>query len=263
MENSKITIIRLAHVHYQHPDLEKALTFLDDFGLEVERQDSGKVYLRGYGVQPYVYVAEQSPDSQRHFLGGFFAVQSYEDLKKAAALPNASQVLESDAPGGGQFVTVPDPCGHLVGFVFGQKLHAPATEDSIPRREKTSMIYNTAVAQPRRGAFRRFTPGPSPVHRLGHYGFRVPRDKFDELLHWYTSIMSLTPTDKIYDSKTGSDINCFCHIDLGSQFVDHHVSPKRNRLSSNETVQWLTRLRAELFSLSGRHACSVYSSCKF
>jgi catechol 2,3-dioxygenase-like lactoylglutathione lyase family enzyme len=223
MSMNKIYVMRLAHVHYQHPDLDKALSFLKDFGfIELQRME-GRVYLGGYGIQPYVYVAEQSPDEQRHFLGGYWVVKSAEDLRRAASSPGASTIQESHAPGGGQFVTMKDSNGFVLGFVFGQNLrHEEESAGSLERAE-TGYAANTAFKKPRKGETRRFRPGPSPIHKLGHYGFVVPQSRYEETLHWYLNIMNLKPTDAVFNPETGKDETCFAHIDLGITFTDHHV----------------------------------------
>ncbi|KIX01109.1 uncharacterized protein Z518_10175 [Rhinocladiella mackenziei CBS 650.93] len=223
MAPKQIRVVRLAHVVYQHPDLDKALSFLFDFGfVEAHRTPSGdRVYLRGYGVQPFVYVAEKSPDSRRHFMGGFWAVDTLEDLEVAASYPKASPITESDAPGGGKFVTIEDLNGLRVGFVYGQKLREK--DELVPSNlEKTTPIPNQAMEKPRKGTFRRFKQGPSPVHKLGHYGFVVPGSKFEKTLEWYTKLMNLKPSDAVFNPTTGKDETCFCHIDLGAEWVDHH-----------------------------------------
>ena len=57
--NPQVQINRLASVHYLHPDLVKAHQFLLDFGMTVVERSETKIYYRGYGIDPYVYVAEQ------------------------------------------------------------------------------------------------------------------------------------------------------------------------------------------------------------
>ncbi|KIW10921.1 hypothetical protein PV08_10220 [Exophiala spinifera] len=219
MSTSKVRVIRLAHVVYQHPDLDRALKFLFDFGLVEEHRTDTRVYLRGYGVQPFIYVAEKSPDSKRHFLGGFWAVESEEEFKKAASKPNASSVQNIDGPGGGKFVTIDDPHGFKVGFVYGQKLRKA---DRPPPLEKTEPVFNGAEEKPRLGAWRRFQRGASPVHKLGHYGFMVPASTFESSRDWYTDLMNLKASDAVFDPRTGKDETCFLHIDLGSEYTDHH-----------------------------------------
>jgi catechol 2,3-dioxygenase-like lactoylglutathione lyase family enzyme len=220
----KIRVVRLSHVHYQHPDLDKALAFFSDFGLVQEGHRNGRVFLRGYGVQPYVHVAEQSPDGKRQFMGGYWVVESQKDLQRASDLPDASTVQDLQSPGGGQFVTVPDPNGMTVGFVYGQKLRETDKDTARLEKGERGKPSNTSMNKPRQGAFRRFEFGASPVHKLGHYGYIVPKAKFAESLQWYTNIMNLKPTDCVYDGKTGEDETCFLHIDQGAQYSDHHVS---------------------------------------
>lgn len=219
-----INVTRLAHVHYQHPDLERALTFLNDFGMiQVDRRED-RVFLRGYGVQPFINIAEQSSDDRRHFLGGYWAVDSIKELQKAAAHPNASVIKDLDAPGGGKVVTMKDPNGFTVGFVFGQTLRDNGKGTQVPQLEKSVGTFNGATVKSRLGDFRRFDQGPSPVHKLGHYGFVVPRSKYSETLKFYTETLNLKPTDAVYNPKSGEDETCFCHIDLGKEFSDHHVN---------------------------------------
>lgn len=217
----KVCVVRLGHVVYQHPNLDRALSFLFDFGLVEEHRTPDRVYLRGYGVQPFVHVAEQSPDDKRHFMGAYWVVDTLEDLEAAASNPNASAIKDSDAPGGGKVVTIEDPNGQTVGFVYGQKLRAK--DGPVPPLEKTTPMSNTAVEKPRKGTFRRFKQGASPVHKLGHYGFVVPTSKFESTLSFYTSLINLKPTDAVFNPTTGKDETCFCHIDLGPEYTDHHV----------------------------------------
>ncbi|KAH7083602.1 Glyoxalase/Bleomycin resistance protein/Dihydroxybiphenyl dioxygenase [Paraphoma chrysanthemicola] len=222
MSTSKIRVLRLAYVHYQHPDLQKAVDFLIDFGLDIERRDSDKVYLRGYGIEPYLNVAEQSPDGERHFMGGAWEVDTASDLEKAAAMPDATEIRDNDGPGGGKIVSVQDPNGMLVHFVYGQNLRAALTEDSVPGHEITSALPNGALKKQRKGEVRRFTLGPSRVHKVGHYGFAVPKAKFAETRDWYTRHINMKPTDSSFDPVSGKDENCFIHIDLGQEYTDHH-----------------------------------------
>lgn len=224
MEASKIRVLRLAYVHYQHPNLQQAVDFFVDFGLEVARTDSTKVFLRGYGIEPFLNIAEQSPDGERHYLGGAWVVDSASDLEKAAELPGATGIRENDSPGGGRIVSLQDPNGMFVHFVHGQTLREALTEDSLPGREITSAVHNGALHKPRKGDVRRFTQGPSSVHKVGHYGFAVPKDKFEGTLNWYTRLMNLKPTDLSFNPVTGKNETCFMHIDLGPEYTDHHAS---------------------------------------
>ncbi|PVH95458.1 Glyoxalase/Bleomycin resistance protein/Dihydroxybiphenyl dioxygenase [Periconia macrospinosa] len=198
MSASKVTVSSLAHVHYQHPDMSRAAAFLQEFGLIEEKKVGNRSYLRGYGAQPYIYIAEPSPDGERHFLGAYWVVDSREELQKAEKLPGATAIQKLDAPGQGEAVTVTDPNGNLVGFVYGQELRQVNAQGGALERDDSSRVSNTAADKRRKGTFRRFDIGPSPVHKLGHYGYMVPAEKFEETLAWYTSVMNLKPTDSRY-----------------------------------------------------------------
>jgi hypothetical protein len=62
---------------------ENALKFFIDFGLVEEDRQTTRAFLRGNGTQPYVYLAEQSPDENRHFIGAYWNVCTAKDLEMA------------------------------------------------------------------------------------------------------------------------------------------------------------------------------------
>lgn len=242
MAKPSARVVRLAHVHYQHPDLEKALAFLDDFGMIIERRDNDVIYLRGYGIQPYIYIASQSPDRKRHFCGTTWVVASAEDLDAAAALPTADKdgIKDELGPGGGKKVTVTDPLGFPVHFIFGQTLKSVAApNDRVLRLEKTDPTSNSALEKPRKGNFRRFSQGASPVHKLGHFGYVVGKANFEEMRQWYMTTLNLKASDTIFDPVTGKDDTCFMHIDLGAEYTDHHVSLPSRSLSEDTRGSFL------------------------
>jgi hypothetical protein len=224
MALTKIQVKSLGFVHYQHPDLENALRFFQDFGLIEEDREPNRAFLRGNGTQPYVYLAEKSPDESRHFIGAYWNVSSYKDLENATTLPEATAIQDSDGPGGGKVVTVKDPHGFVVGFLYGQTFRI-SEQDSLQLELATSDAHaNTATEKLRKGPTRRFKHGPSPVHKLGHFGIGVPKARYRETMDWYQSVLNLKPTDAIFDPKTKEQLTCFNHIDLGQEFTDHHVS---------------------------------------
>jgi len=151
---SKINVIRLAFVHYQHPDISKAVQFLRDFGLQITREDENRVFFAGYGIDPCCYIAEQSPTLQRRFLGGTWSVASEADLEVAASHPKASGVETFDGPGGGRRVTITDPNGFPVSFIYGQELKtaSPVREITKETNGKTGQI-NYPHQKPRQGDF--------------------------------------------------------------------------------------------------------------
>ncbi|KAF3395702.1 Metapyrocatechase 2 [Penicillium rolfsii] len=232
-KRSQIRLVKLAHMRYQHPDLEQITTFLEgkltvhfgflrivatanldaDFGMAVAKRTEDQIWYRGYGSDQYVYYARKGP---KKFLGGTFTVESYEELEKAAKLPTASNILDlSDAPGGGWIVTLTDPEGFPVNLIFGQ---TPAAKGPIPEK----LIVNYEEEKPRIRRFQRFQPGPAAVHKLGHCG--VCTQIFDDLVYFYTSTFNLVPTDFLYIEEEGrkKNVALFAHIDRGDQYVDHH-----------------------------------------
>ncbi|KAH8648844.1 putative 2,3-dihydroxybiphenyl-1,2-dioxygenase or glyoxalase/bleomycin resistance protein-like protein [Ilyonectria robusta] len=206
-----ILLDRLAHVCYQHPDLNEAKRFLLDFGLLVEKEEPDRIFFRGYGPEPVIYIATKG---KRAFLGGTWVVQSMAELEKTVSYHNASRIQDMDAPGGGKYVTLRDPNDMVVRLVFGQTLRSAETYGAV--------IMNASSTKPRKGEFVRLKPGPSEVYKLGHYGFSVHLPHFMKVRNWYTTTFNLKVTDSVFDTSTNEDITSFLHIDKGAEFVDHH-----------------------------------------
>lgn len=226
--DKRVTAVRLVSVHYQHPNLEKSVQFLKDFGLLEVSREGDRVYFGGFGQDPYIYVAEQAPgpEPRRAFLGGTWAVDSFKDLELAASHPDASSAIEdAEGPGGGSKVTLVDPNGFPITFIHGQtpKEQSKTLAETSRMTENENPVFNLARDKQRRGQFRRFSPGPSPVHKLGHYGYFVPKEDYDKTMAWYRSLMNIVPTDSVYNPESGKDSTCFMHLDLGKTYTDHHV----------------------------------------
>lgn len=221
MTDSKIHLERLLATHYLHPDLDKAHTFFDDFGFHIARRDDTKIYYRGFGEVPYLYVAEQSPDGSKSFVGGIWTVASRDELERAQGLAGASEIKICDAPGGGECVELEDPNGAKMTLLHGINMRH---EDAQEMEKPDAVILNTWEDKPRKGETQRPEAGPSKVHKLGHYGVKVDQSKYDETLAWYLGTFNLKLTDSLYNPGTGKDLMAFAHIDLGERYTDHHVS---------------------------------------
>jgi len=128
-----------------------------------------------------------------------------------------------DAPGGGFIVTIADPEGFPVNFVYGQA----AVDKDKPKPAK--LLFNDETDKPRQKRFQRFEPGPAEVHKLGHFGLNVKN--FDAQLDWYTRHFNIMPSDILYvplESTTDGkpdrkEVALFAHIDRGQDLVDHHT----------------------------------------
>lgn len=66
----------------------------------------------------------------------------------------------SDAPGGGHIVTIQDPEGFPVNFIYGQ---APLEED---REMPEKLLVNFEEDKPRQKRFQRYEPGPAAVYKV-------------------------------------------------------------------------------------------------
>ncbi|KAH8899817.1 Glyoxalase/Bleomycin resistance protein/Dihydroxybiphenyl dioxygenase [Thozetella sp. PMI_491] len=217
---SKVQLARISHVYFEHPDLNKFCAFAKDFGfVEADRKD-GKIYFRGYGRDPYVYVASKSKDGKPRFRGAAFVAASQEEFDKAAKLEGANAVSLSDAPGGGQMVTfnrVDDTRFHIV---FGQEEREVASQEPTATHDE-QYGFNLPFSKPRQGKFQRYHPGPALVHKLGHFGYVCP--DFDNEFAWYTTNFNFVPSNTLFHwDFSNMDVLVFMHLDLGEGYSDHH-----------------------------------------
>ena len=126
--NSQIRLTRLSYVTYEHPSIDKFRAFAHDFGfIEAGKNDKdGSVFYRGYGQDPYLYVARPAPSGARkRFIGAGFAAESENDLVKASKLESAETMDLSDRPGGGKCVVIHDPNGFEMVVLWGQETRSP------------------------------------------------------------------------------------------------------------------------------------------
>ena len=80
-------------------------------------------------------------------------------LPGATILNGGIQEMKN-APGGGHIVSIEDPEGFPVNFIYGQ---APVTEE---RKKPAKLIVNDETDKPRQRKFQRFDPGPAEVHKV-------------------------------------------------------------------------------------------------
>ena len=213
--DTRIRLQQTAFVVYYHADLQAARKFLADFGFEIAEDRGDEIFFRGYGSEPYVYIARKATGNDSQFGGGAYEVETRRELEKAAQLPSASAIRPLDGPGGGEIVTLTDPVGHAVHLVHGQTKRTPDEK----HLEKLTVNYEDE--KPRKGRRQRFEPGPAPVHRWGHYGVTYPEGKYQEMVDWYSQNLALAASDVVY--KDDKPITCFFHIDRGLEYTDHHA----------------------------------------
>ncbi|RTE75813.1 hypothetical protein BHE90_009741 [Fusarium euwallaceae] len=241
VEPHRINLVRIAHVYYTHRNINAAQSFLQDFGfLKIDEGQNG-TYYSGTGTEPFVYCATEG--SEDSFGGAAFVVESMDDLQYAAqTLPDATPVHEMKGiPGGGYRVTFLDPVDRFpFHLVYGQK---PVEEQTNSLSERD---FNFPTSKHRSGnSFQRFSKGPAPIHKLGHFGMCVT--DFSKAYEFYTSRFNFTPSDLVHDDND-RDITTFLHLDRGKELVDHHCffffeGPKSHvHHSSYETHDFDTQL---------------------
>ena len=162
-----------------------------DFGFQETHRTANpeRIYYKGYNDQPVLYVSEKT--SAPVFFGGAMEATTEADLKRAAALPGAGPIRNTDLPGGGRMVTIRDPDGIPFNVVFGYQ--------RVPEGEppKSANAYNNAQQQhdekPRKGRFQRIAKGPSPVYKLGHFGHIA--ENIAKISAWYMQNFNLRVMD--------------------------------------------------------------------
>ncbi|KAI9149639.1 Cupin-domain-containing oxidoreductase virC [Paramyrothecium foliicola] len=217
---NRVNVTRPAWVHYGHPDLEKAHKFILDFGFVEAGRTSNpdRVFYRGYNDQPVLYVSEKT--DQPLFFGGALEASSQEDLDKAAKLPGAGPIRNSDLPGGGKVVTIVDPENVPINIVYGYQTIDRGQEPPTVSAMNVPNVSDDAKA--RKGTYQRIPPGPAAVHKLGHFGHKAA--DIATVSTWYQTNFNLRAVDvQANPFAKEVDMAVFYDIDLGEKYRDHHA----------------------------------------
>lgn len=218
---AKVQLVRLAHVYFEHPDLETFARFAMDFGLVEVARKGNTIYFRGYGKDPYVYVASTGGKGKPQFLGPAFVARDQENFDKAARIPGAIVKDLDDAPGGGKMVTIPRPNDTFMHIIYGQKERDIDPTDAAVASHSQGQ-FNTPFDKPRQNRSQTCQEGPAVVHKLGHFGYVCK--EFDEEVDFYTSNFNIIHSDILWHPKlAGIDVLTFMRLDLGKEYSDHHV----------------------------------------
>jgi len=201
----------LAYLMFERPDLDRALQFLQDFGLELVTRSEGMLFMRAAGREAYCYVVQRGPEAR--FLGAGWRVGSQEDLLKLAQLSQKSDIETVTWPGGGQRVRLEDPSGFLADVIFGQA-------EIEPHPERAPIQLNTPFDLPRINGTQRIEVAPPRITRLGHVVLEVA--DFQATSGWYTRHLGLIPSD-VQLLPDGSPAVAFMRLDLGDTPADHHT----------------------------------------
>lgn len=142
--------------------MTKFLEFSREFAFEVAGKpaDDGTVFLRGYGRDPFIYIARQAPAGHaKRFLSAGFAARTHEDFERACKLGGAQVRDTSQRPGGGQMVEVPDVNGYTIQIVEDQK-YKQVPDKGLSSVHDGAPNVNRAITKVRRGEALLFLPIP-------------------------------------------------------------------------------------------------------
>jgi hypothetical protein len=148
---SKVQLARIGYVAFEHPDLREFDKFAVDFGFVEAKREEERVHYRGYGRDPYCYVAIQSKDKKPHFRGPAFVAKSQEEFDKAVKLPGAQVSEITDAPGGGKMVTFDRPDDTTFRVIFGQEEREVDPQDCPSATHESQGAFNLPLEKPRKG----------------------------------------------------------------------------------------------------------------
>lgn len=163
VDDSRIRLNKTSFVIYNHVDLDKAVRFLEDFGMTIVRRsaDGKEVFFAGYGPDPFVYIARQAEEGKTSFGGAAYLVEDRSELVKASKVPGASTLCSLNAPSGGEIITLYDPARHPIHLVYGQE----QKPEERPELRQRKLELNYEDDKPRKGQFHRFRPGPAPMYK--------------------------------------------------------------------------------------------------
>jgi catechol 2,3-dioxygenase-like lactoylglutathione lyase family enzyme len=249
MADPLIKVKRLAYVRVDAPDLDAALKFLDEFGLQVAARKDHEVHLRGTDPEPPCYVLSRGEGGVKAIA---FEADSLEDLEKVAQLEGASEIESLDEPCGGQVVRLVDPVGMQLEIVHGRT----ALE---PLEPAPSHAFNMNGLSARVGTLPAVKRGPSAVRRIGH--LVLESGDPETLYSWYHKHLGLTASDAVR-LPDGSHQMIFSRLDRAEEFVDHHVVGFQFSLDEGIRVQHVAFEVGNLDDLMSGHEHLKRRKCK-
>lgn len=204
------SVISIAYVRYQAPDLQLMEDFLSDFGLVRTQRTEDALYMRGIGAEHHIHITERADDSKGVGVG--FRVATKADLEAIAELAGGL-IEESTEPGGGLRAVLKDPNGFRVDVIFGG-------EQAAALKVREPLKFNDFRRATRLGVRQRPERGASHVVKIEHSVLAGPH--FEETLKFYQSVLGLKISDTIYVGSPEMTGAAFLHCGLGQQFTDHH-----------------------------------------
>ena len=206
------TVIDVAKVIYQVPDLALMEKTLTQFGLITAERTDDALYMRGTGAQHHIHETRKGPEAR--FIGAVFEVASREELDELAGFPGSSGVEPNTDPGGGWQVRMTMPDGFQINAIWGR-------ERAEPIQTRASHPFNAADNKERVNGNIRVKRSPCQVMRLGHFVLHV--SSHDESVRWLQDRFGLLPSDYFLPpGEDGPIIGTFLRANQGEKPVDHH-----------------------------------------
>lgn len=198
----------LVYVRHRRHELDEALRFYADFGLELAERRERALYLRAVGGGPVCVIIEAGAHDE---LTGIAVEAESEPALRELARAVGGAVEPRQEPGGGLVLRLRDPAGLMVEVVYGVK--------AAPVREPPPPVPVNTFAEPRRiNAPRPPVVGPAWLRRLGHVV--LGRQEFGRNYRWYTSTLGLIASD--VELLDGEPVVAFMRFDRGDAPADHH-----------------------------------------
>jgi catechol 2,3-dioxygenase-like lactoylglutathione lyase family enzyme len=200
----------LVHLRHRRRDLDEALRFYTDFGLELAVRSERALHLRAAGGGPICLILEAGAHDA--FVGLAVEAESEPALHRLAEAVGGA-VEERDEPGGGRVLRLHDPAGLEVEVVHG-------VEAAPPREPPPPVPVNSFARPVRVNAPRPATVGPAWIRRLGHVV--LGRQELAQNARWYMNTLGLIATDVEVLAELGDPVVAFMRFDLADTPADHH-----------------------------------------
>jgi catechol 2,3-dioxygenase-like lactoylglutathione lyase family enzyme len=200
----------LVYLRHRRRDLEEAMRFYTDFGLELAVRSGGAAYLQAPGGGAICLILEAGPHDELVALA--VEAESEQALHRLAAKVGGA-VEERREPGGGLVLRLRDPGDIQVEVVHG-------VEASPVRAPPAPVPVNSFDRPVRINTPRPAVLGPAWVRRLGHVV--LGRQEFRRNARWYMETLGLIATDVEVLVELGEPIVAFLRFDRGDVPADHH-----------------------------------------
>lgn len=201
----------LASIRLSRPDLNQAVAFFSDFGLNCLHNDGNLALLRGTGDRTASVIIERGP---ARYLGLSLTVESAADLERLA-LAHGVSVVDNLPQLGGRKVVLRDPDNLTIEVIQGW---TPLPE----------LMHSVAVPVNRPGATPRINhtvrldfAHPPRIHKLGHTVIGVTN--FVRSLTWYQQNFGLIVSDFQMLADDPVPVVAFMRCDCGDTPTDHHT----------------------------------------